>query len=137
MAMVLEIIPNKMPVKIWIKNRVQKFLVKKLKILRPGKKISILGLKTQQIKVKSRRQIKKAKIPEIVPWIKNGPRIKKLEAPTNLWIWISSFWLRIANLIVLKVTKIATTNKAIEREIPALFAAEVREKILSMTGFLW
>jgi hypothetical protein len=42
-------------------------LTKNWKIFRPGKKIAILGLKIQIIKLKTKRQIKAAKIPEIAP----------------------------------------------------------------------
>jgi len=70
---------------------VKKLLVKYLQILRPENKISILGLKNQQIKVKIKRQIMAASVPEIAPWTKNGPRINQLLAPTNLWTLISSF----------------------------------------------
>ena len=88
--MVLEIMPNKIPVRNWIKTIVQKLLTKICKMFRPGKKISIFGLNPQQIRLKIKRQIKKAEIPEIAPWTQNGPRINQLPAPTNLWILISS-----------------------------------------------
>ena len=134
--MVLEITASKIPVANWIKSKIHKFLINKLKRLSPAKKNSIFGLKNQQMRLKIKAEIRTAMNPEITPWTKNGPLMNQFEAPTNLWILISSIEFKIANLIVLKVTKMAVIIKIIERKIPVLLKRDVREKIFSITGFL-
>ena len=137
MAIKLEKMPRIIPVRSWIGNKVQKFWKKKSWRLKLGKKISSFGPKPQQIKKKVKTVIKVAKKPEIIPWIKKGARMNQLEAPTNLIMEISSRWLKMANLIVLKATKKEMVIKIILIPIPALLITEVIEDNLSIIGFLW
>ena len=111
-------------------------LKKKLAKLNPNKKFSNLELISQKVEKDIKRVIKVAKTPQIIPCIKKGPRINQLEAPTNLIMEISSLWLKIANLMVLKATKRATIIKIMLIPIPTLLAVEIINDNLSITGFL-
>ena len=126
-----------MPLAIWIENKIQKLERKSEKRFTSENKLSNFGLKIQQNKAKSAREIMAEKIPEIAPCAKKGPRINQFEAPTSRWIEISSFWFIIASLIVLKVIKIATRDRIMLAKMPAVLRPLVSAETLSIIGLLW